>query len=173
MNQAEQNMIRENDRLKLVRRLAAPLELVWKVYTEAEHLAHWWGPKGFEWVGCTLDLRPGGIFHYHMKSPDGTSMWGRFVYTAVEPMKQLSFIVSFSDENVSMCRAPWFQDWPLEVMNITRFEFKDGMTEVTLESWPINAPENEVTLFFNNMPSLNAGFKGTFDQLEEYLKEVL
>ncbi|HEU0018435.1 MAG TPA: SRPBCC domain-containing protein, partial [Methyloceanibacter sp.] len=47
----------------------APRDLVWKAYSELDALKQWWGPKGFTWVTGTLDFRPGGIFHYGMRSP--------------------------------------------------------------------------------------------------------
>jgi uncharacterized protein YndB with AHSA1/START domain len=49
----------------------APRDLVWKAHSELEGLKHWWGPKGFTWVTGTLDFRPGGMFHYGMRSPNG------------------------------------------------------------------------------------------------------
>jgi uncharacterized protein YndB with AHSA1/START domain len=48
----------------------APRDLVWEAFTERERLAQWWGPKGFKMLVSKLDLRPGGVFHYCMQSPD-------------------------------------------------------------------------------------------------------
>ncbi len=53
----------------------APRDLVWKAWTEAEHLARWWGPKGFPISVVKLDLRPGGVFLYSMRFPEGHEMW--------------------------------------------------------------------------------------------------
>jgi uncharacterized protein YndB with AHSA1/START domain len=44
----------------------APRDLVWKVFTDVEHMKHWWGPKGFTVVKAEMDLRPGGTYHYAM-----------------------------------------------------------------------------------------------------------
>ena len=44
----------------------APRELVWKCFTDPEHMKQWWGPKGITVPVATMDLRPGGIFHYRM-----------------------------------------------------------------------------------------------------------
>jgi uncharacterized protein YndB with AHSA1/START domain len=49
----------------------APRELVFKAWTEPERLAQWWGPKGSTIVVKKMDLRPGGIFHYAMRRPQG------------------------------------------------------------------------------------------------------
>src|ERR1041385_1556257 len=62
----------------------APRDLVWKAFTECEHLMHWWGPKGFKMVSCKMDFRPGGIFHYCLESPDGQKMWGKFIYREIK-----------------------------------------------------------------------------------------
>ena len=58
----------------------APRSLVWKAWAERDRLMQWFGPKGFIMRVATLDLRPGGIFHYCLRSPDGKDMWGKFVY---------------------------------------------------------------------------------------------
>ena len=40
----------------------APRELVWKVWTEPNHIARWWGPKGFTNTIHTMDVKPGGVW---------------------------------------------------------------------------------------------------------------
>jgi len=52
----------------------APRELVWKAWTERERLMQWFGPKGFTMSTAKLDFRPGGVFHYCLRSPDGHDM---------------------------------------------------------------------------------------------------
>lgn len=61
------------DKLDLVleRTIDAPVELVWKAYTNAEHLKRWFAPRPFEITECDLDLEPGGIFRIRMVGPDG------------------------------------------------------------------------------------------------------
>ena len=57
--------------LTLERTLDAPVDLVWKAYTDPEHLKQWFAPKPYEISECELDLRPGGIFRIRMVGPDG------------------------------------------------------------------------------------------------------
>jgi uncharacterized protein YndB with AHSA1/START domain len=59
----------END-LVLERTLDAPIDLVWKAYTDPEHLKQWFAPKPYKITECELDLRPGGIFRIRMVGPD-------------------------------------------------------------------------------------------------------
>src|SRR5687767_13784712 len=63
----------------------APAELVFKVFTEAEHLVQWWQPEGYKIIECNMDLQTGGLFHYNMQSPVGGSIWGRFVFHEIIP----------------------------------------------------------------------------------------
>jgi uncharacterized protein YndB with AHSA1/START domain len=57
--------------LVLERTLAAPRELVWKAWTDPEHLRKWWAPKPYETPEVDIDLTPGGIFSFRMTGPDG------------------------------------------------------------------------------------------------------
>jgi len=63
----------------------APRDLVWKAWTEPERLLKWWGPRDFEILSADVDLRIGGIFLYHLRSPDGLEIWGKFVYREISP----------------------------------------------------------------------------------------
>src|SRR5205085_4388835 len=95
----------------------APRELVWKAITESERLMRWWGPKGFTMQVAQLDLRPGGVFHYSMRSPGGNDMWGKFVYREVVAPERLVFVNSFSDAEGNLTRNPFSPSWPLEILN--------------------------------------------------------
>ncbi len=61
----------ENLDLILTRTIDVPRELVWKVWTEPEHLMKWFAPAPWTTVDCEIDLRPGGIFRTVMRSPEG------------------------------------------------------------------------------------------------------
>jgi uncharacterized protein YndB with AHSA1/START domain len=47
--------------ITMVRIFDAPRELVFRAWTDPEHLAQWWGPHGFTNPVCEVDLRPGGV----------------------------------------------------------------------------------------------------------------
>ena len=61
------------DKLDLVleRTIDAPIDLVWKAYTDPEHLKQWFAPRPYQITECELDLKPGGIFRIRMVGPDG------------------------------------------------------------------------------------------------------
>jgi uncharacterized protein YndB with AHSA1/START domain len=153
----------------ITREFDAPADLVFKVWTQSEHLAQWWGPKGFSMNKCQVDLLPGGMFHYCMRSPDGHEMWGKFVYRDIIPHTRLVFVNSFSDAEGNTVRAPFASDWPLEVLNTLIFSEKDGKTTLKMQGVPIHATEAERTKFKNFHSSMQQGFNGTFDQLAAYM----
>lgn len=66
--------------LVLTRLLAAPRELVFKVWTQPEHLTRWWGPDDFTLPTCEVDFRIGGKYKFCMRAPDGSDhwVWGKY-----------------------------------------------------------------------------------------------
>lgn len=62
-----------NPKLDLVleRTVDVPRELLWKGWTESEHLKKWFCPKPWQVSEAELDVRPGGIFRTVMRSPEG------------------------------------------------------------------------------------------------------
>jgi uncharacterized protein YndB with AHSA1/START domain len=64
---------RPDPRLDLVleRTVDVPRELVWKAWTEPEHLKKWFTPAPWTTTECEIDLRPGGMFRTVMRSPEG------------------------------------------------------------------------------------------------------
>ena len=89
-----------------------------------------------------MDLRVGGTYHYGMKAPDGTPMWGKFVYREIVPPERLVFINSFSDEKGGTTRHPGHTSWPLEMHSTFTFEeLPGGKTKFTVRWVPHNATE--------------------------------
>jgi len=156
----------------LTRTFDAPRDLVWRAHTDCEHLKHWWGPKGFAVTVCKLDLRPGGTFHYCLRTPDGKDMWGKFVYREIVPPERLVSIVSFSDKDGGITRHPWNADWPRQILSTLTFAEKGGKTTLTVRWSPHEATEIERKTFFENRPSMEQGWGGTLDQLEAYLAKA-
>src|SRR5215831_2913671 len=46
-------------------------DLVWAAWTRPEHITQWFTPAPWQTVDCEIDLRPGGIFRFVMRSPEG------------------------------------------------------------------------------------------------------
>ena len=154
----------------LTRAFEAPRDMVWRAWTQAEHLARWWGPKGCRVEVRSLDLRPGGVFHYVMHFADGNSLWGRFAFREINAPELLVYLNAFSDEQAGATRNPWDATWPMETLSRIEFVEHDGRTTVTIRWWPWNASEAERATFAAGFESMFGGWSGSLDQLEEHLK---
>lgn len=49
----------------------APAHLVYEACTQPELIKQWWAPCTFEFVECTVDLRPGGAWRFLLRTPEG------------------------------------------------------------------------------------------------------
>lgn len=151
----------------------APVERVWKAWTDPDELIHWWGPKGFTTVATKIGkLQPGGVFHYCLRSPQGQEMWGRFVYREIVPNERLVYLNSFSDPEGGISRHPLHKDWPLQLLSPITFVERDGKTTVTIRWVPYEASEKERETFEKGKDSMQGGWTGTLDRLEAYLNKA-
>jgi uncharacterized protein YndB with AHSA1/START domain len=66
-----------------------PKELVWKAWTQPQHLKQWFCPLPWTTIDCEIDLRPGGIFRTVMRSPEGQEFPGTGCYLEVRENEKL------------------------------------------------------------------------------------
>ncbi|MGK2948363.1 MAG: SRPBCC family protein [Acidimicrobiales bacterium] len=57
--------------LVLEREIDADPKLVWEAWTDPEQVKAWFTPAPWTTIACSIDLRPGGLFHTTMASPEG------------------------------------------------------------------------------------------------------
>jgi len=80
----------------------APPEMVWRAWTESEHVRQWWGPRGFTCPLADMNVEVGGTSLVAMKAPPefgGETYYNTWTYSAVIPPRRLDFVVRFSDEH--------------------------------------------------------------------------
>ena len=90
------------DAVVIERTLNAPVDLVWRMWTEPEHFAKWYGPDGATIPVAKMDVRVGGtrLVCMEMQSPDGPmQMWFAGEYREVVENERLVYSESMSDEN--------------------------------------------------------------------------
>jgi uncharacterized protein YndB with AHSA1/START domain len=90
--------------LRLVRVFDAPVALVWDAWVKDEHVAQWWGPRGFTLTTTSKDVRPGGRWVYTMHGPDGVDYPNITTYHVVEPHVTLVY-----DHGATEDREPLFR----------------------------------------------------------------
>lgn len=139
----------------IARMIDASPEMVFKAFTDAGHLKHWWGPRGFTNPVCEFDARPGGAIRIHMRAPDGViyPMVGT-VLEIVEP-ERLVFTSQALDKDGNAL---------FENLNTVTFAEHDGKTKVTVHAKVQTATEQGAP-YLNGM---NEGWRMTIDRLEEY-----
>ena len=89
---------REASTITIRRDFAAPKEMVWDCYTQADLLDRWFSPSPLTTRTKSMDFRPGGHWHYAMLDPGGAEYWGRLDYGEVEPKDRFTALDGFTDE---------------------------------------------------------------------------
>lgn len=144
----------------LTRFFDAPRSLVWRAWTDADHLMRWWGPEHFTSPVWTIDLRVGGRYHFCMRSPEGQDFWSTGVYREIVEPERLVFTDSFADAEGNVVPASYYGmpgDWPEALLVTVTIEESGGGAKLTLRQAGIPAGETrEMTA---------AGWNGSFDKL--------
>lgn len=142
----------------LTRDFDAPRELVFRAYTDPEHLPHWWGPDGFRNTVHEIDVRPGGRWRFTMHGPDGTDYPNRIVYREVVRPERLEYA---HDSDVD--------DDPRRMqVTVTFDDLGGGRTRVTMRTvFPTPEHREEV----NRFGAVELGNQ-TLRRLEAHLKTM-
>lgn len=150
--------------LVITRDFDASPELVWKAWTDPEHIKLWWGPKNFTAPFSRIDLSVGGTYLLCMRSPEGQEYWTTGVYREIIPLKRIVYTDSFSDENGNVVSSSYYglgEDFPLELLVTVSFEDMGGKTRMTLRHEGLPAGEiKDMT---------GTSWNESFDKLEESL----
>ena len=166
---AATNKVPAEKEFVISRLFKAPRELVFACFTDPEHMKQWWGPKGVTVIASKMDLRPGGFYHYGMRTPDGSAMWGKFIYREIEKPQRIVLVSTFSDEAGGVTRHPMAPTWPLQMLSTFLFETEGDGTRLTIKWLPIDPTDEERATFEGGFAGMNQGWSGTFEQLEAYL----
>lgn len=163
----ESNQKTGDQELVITRVFDAPRNLVWKAWTEPEHVMEWWGPKGFTAPIIKTDFRVGGKSLLCMRSPEGEDYWSTGVYREIVEPERIVTTDSFSDAQGNVVPASHYRmsgDWPLELLVTVTFEEDDGKTKLTLRHEGFPDVENR--------DLAKAGWNESLDKLAEYLTKI-
>ncbi|MFK7952970.1 MAG: SRPBCC domain-containing protein [Ekhidna sp.] len=133
----------------------APIELVWEAWTQAEHIAKWWSPKGIETKVIEHDFSIGGKWKYAMPMPDGKEFIAEGQYTEIEALKKIVSLANFKPMTEGV-----------EIQSL--FE-KDG--DKTHFTFNVVHPTEEYKIQQEKMGILN-GWGSVFERLDALLKEL-
>ena len=150
--------------LVITRFFNAPRALVWKAWTDPEHLAKWWGPKTFTAPVIKMDVRVGGKYLWCMMDANGAKYWTTGEFQEVVPMERLVYTDSFADENgnvVSPSHYGMLGEW--NELNIVTVIFEDAGSQTKMTVRHAGLPAGEMT------EMTGAGWNESFDKLADSL----
>lgn len=143
----------------------APRELVWKVWTETDHIEKWWGPKGMSTRVDKNELKVGGRARYVMIAPDGTEYPSGGAIKELVPFEKIVSTDEFEDDFV----APESVDLPDGM--IATYLFEDAGENKTRVTVRISHPNAEEKRKHEKMGVVD-GWNSMLDCLAEYLLET-
>lgn len=125
--------------LNVSRIFDAPIEMVWRAWSDPEFIKQWWGPAGFSCPLAQIDFREGGTSLVCMKAPQdfgGQEMFNTWTYTKIVPMQEIEYIQAFTDRNGTAFNpvdAGMPAGIPMEVRSHNLYKaLNDGKTELTV-----------------------------------------
>ncbi|MFA9289316.1 MAG: SRPBCC domain-containing protein [Weeksellaceae bacterium] len=148
--------------LTLTRTFDAPRELVWKAFTEPELIAKWWGPRGWNTKITTMEVKPGGVWHYCMVGPNGEEAWGLSTYKELNPPAKMIYTDAF-------CNAEGVINESMPQIDVVMdFIDVDGKTKIVSKSTYATEAELKTVVDMGMLP----GITETWDRLAEHLQSV-
>ncbi len=142
--------------IRMTRVFDAPRGLVYEAHTSAEHMRHWWGPKGYEVVSADIDFRVGGTWRIVHRGPDGQDYAFHGEYREIVPPERITWTFEFEG-------APG----QVAVETVT-FEERDGKTILEVTSLTPSKEARDAVL----ESGMTEGAAQTWDRLEEYLESL-
>jgi uncharacterized protein YndB with AHSA1/START domain len=123
------------------------------MWTEAKHMAQWWGPHGFTNPVCEIDARPGGAIRIHMRAPDGVVYPMTGTFREVVPPKRLVFMAVAEDHDGNPL---------LESLTTVMFEDEAGKTKVTVQAKAVGLAPVAAQM----LAGMEAGWTQSLERLE-------
>lgn len=145
--------------LVITRTLNAPRSLVWKMFSDPNHLAQWWGPRGYTNRVERLDFRTGGSWLHVMIGPDGRELPTDNVVLEVKEPERIVYRNAPADPKLFGENPP-----PAFTKTLT-LEEAGGKTILTLVCSFDTAEQREAVV----RRGFVLGTNESFDKLEDYL----
>jgi len=114
--------------LTLRRRFLAPRELMWRMFSQPQHLVRWWGPRGFTNPVCQIDFRVGGHWHHVMRGPDGREYPTDSTFIEIVPHERITY------RNAEPKGEVWGDNPPPSFIRTLTFANDAGATLLTLHA---------------------------------------
>jgi uncharacterized protein YndB with AHSA1/START domain len=90
----------EDDKLVITRTFDAPRSLVWRAWTQPQHLMKWSCPQECSMLLAEGDLRVGGKWRVGMREPDGEDAFMHGEYLEIEEPSRLVYTHGWEDSKL-------------------------------------------------------------------------
>ncbi len=149
----------------------APIETVFKMWTDPEHLAKWLPPTGSTMNLHRANIRPGGDSFYSMSNGQGMTLHGLIRYLEIASPNRLVYTQQFCDVQEKMARHPMAPTWPERMLTTVLFEAEGPSRTRVSVRWEVHgsASAAERDCFHQAKGGMTQGWTGSFDKLEGYL----
>ncbi len=154
----------------LDREFDAPLDLVWKAWTDPELLNRWYGPN-VETIIHKFDLKPEGEWLGEMKW-GGNSHFSKVVFKEIIQEKLLVWHHASSDADWNIIPSPMMPNWPTVLLTTVTFTEAGGKTNVRLSWIPHEASAEEIECFAGAMDNMGNGWVSGYAIIDEILAEL-
>lgn len=156
------------DRFVINRSFDAPIELMFKMWTDPNHISQWLPPAGLTMDCLRAEIVPGGSSFIRMQG-QGITMYGKFRYQQIEKPHLIVYTQEFCDKDEQLSRHPLAPTWPAVMLTtVTLTEEDTNRTRVTVQSEIYGeATPAEREIFNQGKTGMTQGWTGSFDKLEE------
>jgi uncharacterized protein YndB with AHSA1/START domain len=141
----------ENREMRITGTFKVPIELMWEVWSNPEHIANWWGPNGFTNTIHKMDFQEGGEWKLTMHGPDGTNHPNRSIFREIIPLKKIVF-----------------EHFNPHFIATVLFESEGGETEI---DWTMLFDTVEMRETIIKAHKADEGQKQNIERLERYLSK--
>jgi uncharacterized protein YndB with AHSA1/START domain len=129
----------EKQDLIFTRVFDAPLEDVWRAWSDPEYVRQWWGPDGFTAPLARMDVREGGTSLLCMSSPQFGDQYSTWHYRKIVPLKHIEYIHNLVDKDgkiIDPAEVGMPPDFPQDLRNTVTFKpLGDSRTEINVTEY--------------------------------------
>jgi uncharacterized protein YndB with AHSA1/START domain len=124
--------------LVLARVFSAPRQLVFEVWTKAEHVSRWFAPRPLTMPRCEMDFRPGGAFRFVMRAPDGTDYPFDGAFREIVAPERIVFTGTIHEGNVAMTTITFAEQGDKTTLTMHQtYTFESDATRGAKQGWTL------------------------------------
>lgn len=155
--------------ITIVKTFDAPVQSVWRYWSEPKYFKQWWGPADATCIACRMDFKVGGKFLNRLRIEENgkpVEVWATGTYKVIEPFKKLVFTDSFADKDGNIVPASYYgmADINHELEVALTFEALGDKTKMTLQHTKLGETAKEAR------DAMEASWQESFNKIRRVLQ---